>query len=471
MTTAIGRVQTRNWIEERGIFSVLFEEIGPYDEGGTDFAIYYKLPTGGADAVATGLGRCHIEVMPHSRNLVWEFYAAQTAGNLTGHRLIKNRKTKPEAKGVINMSPTQVKLAQLQRGDTKRIYLGILRVGYTPPVNTYSLGADTPIVPCGADTAFELNFRIEIKQTGNVQRHMATEAWQIRSYGKNTTASDNMLGMYSTKINFDGAYLLNATDVKVPVYRDEEGATHFALGKNCCVLSTDDTDNVYEGLTFAEWCSYNKGRFFQLEHPVHVQGNDADGDLADDTQTFMNIIIGQDGDGIMRAVLFNIDQTSGKVYTGHTLHEGRTPFGRSQITVRRGVLQQAQAGGPFMMMNVDENYDNVIDRCLMRPNSNKKRHKRGQRALKRKETQHERVMPESTAMSRMITPRHPIFSKAEGAYDSEESWTQPATYQYWVYDTYSWGKNNPGKLRLKPIWKKIARVFTKILFAVLEDVA
>jgi len=437
-------LQQRSWIQDRAIFATPFGEINLFNEGGTDFSMYYVLPTGGKDTAALAVGRVKITLTPYNRPIVWAFYAAQTAGGISGHRMVKNARTNPGRTGLLNLTPTQVRSAQLQRGNGKRIYLGKLRLAYAP-ANNFTGDVDEQ------EIAVEVSMSAEIQAAGALGGELPSTNWQMVSMGKGTMASTSALTLYQSTITLDAAKL-NNHDVLQAVYTDTSGDKHFIRGNAAC-LSVNDTDEIYSGVTWQQFLANNQGATFQLKHPVTLQLLDNNTQPVEDGHSnFLNVYIGKDTTQTPRAIFYGINQDSQVVYCGKCAMEGETPYGTGQITIRRATLLQAEAGGNFCVVNMDETYPQVVDRRWMGGKKNKSgkfSHKGG----KHKGT--ERLVPLPSAVSKNVTPRY-FFYTADSSKRALE------------YNELFNDQDHPLNMGMRFQWKKFVKDLVQITTVVAE---
>lgn len=439
-------MQQKSWIYDRAIFSTEFGDISLFNAGGTDYSIYYNLPTGGKDTAALAVGRIQMTLTPYNRPLVWEFYAAQTAGGVSGHRLIKNARTVPNRKGVLNLSPTQVRCAQLQRGNGKRLYLGKLRLAYAPANNYTGEVLDT-------DVAVEVSMRAEVQTAGSLSGDLPSSNWQMVSMGKGTMASNDALKLYSSEVTLDAAFLTNQP-VEQAIYTDDNGNEHFVVGDEVACLTVNDSDPIYSGMTWDDFLTANRGATFQLEMPVTLQVlNTMTGDpLAEKHSSFINVYIGVDKNQVNRAILYGIKQDNQVVYAGTCAIDGETPYGTGQISIRRSLLLQAEAGGNSCVVNIDETFAQVVDRKDMggkRNKSGKLSHKRG------KHQGREKLVPLPSAVSTNVTPQYFFYN------------TNPAV-KIQMYNELFHRADNPIVMGLKFNWKKFVKDLIQIVGVVAE---
>jgi len=354
-------VPTTSLLKEKAVYNLTFGDIVAFTAGGTDVEIYYQIPTGGYDQVALALGRCEIKLQAENRALVWSFYAAQTSRDVTGHVLVKNQRLPATKIGHYKLTPSQVALAQRQKVNGQRLYLGILRIGYTSAV-------DVAGPPNNADVAVTL-MTMQVRVRG---RHVArvNDCFDVACLPQGFAYDPTSLAVINKAVTMDGVFVgvAGAPAAGVPIF-----GTAVLKGTALACLQTSDPSATYGGFTYAQFLQVNTGGFFRLDQPIVLAMYDATGAAQTSTSNYNCVYIGLDANNTNQAFLFIFDQKN-KGVRGGTIAASGAAAGDMQITMSRAKMVLPEINGQWTLASVGDNYENVYD--IHRENAKKKKGKK-----------------------------------------------------------------------------------------------
>jgi len=356
-------VPTTSLLKEKGVYNLTFGELLAFTAGGTDFEIYYDIPSGGYDQVALALGRCEIKLQAENRALVWSFYAAQTSRDVAGHVMVKNQRLPATKIGHYKLTPSQVALAQRQRVNGQRLYLGVLRLGYTSAV-------DVAGPPNAADVAVTLMMTMQVRVRG---RHVArvNDCFSLVGLPQGYAYDDTSLAVINKAVAMDGVYVGTAAPpaAGVPIF-----GTAVLKGAALACLQTADSTATYGGLTFSNFLQVNIGGFFKLDQSVVLAMYDSAGAAQTTTSNFNCVAISLDASNTPQAFLFTFDQKN-KGVRGGTVAVSGTAAGDMQISMSRAKMVLPELNGQWCLASIGDNYEAVYD--IHREAAKKKKGKKG----------------------------------------------------------------------------------------------
>jgi hypothetical protein len=361
--TTYQSVPTTSLLKEKAVYNLTFADMLAFTAGGTDFELYYDVPSGGYDQVALALGRCEIKLQAENRALVWSFYAAQTARDVSGHVLVKNQRLPATKIGHYKLTPTQMALAQRQKVNGQRIYLGVLRVGYTSAV-------DVAGPPNAADVAVTLMMTMQVRVRG---RHVARvdNCFSVVHLPQGFAYDDMSLAVFNKAVTMDGVFIgtAGAPTAGVPIF----GAA-VLKGTALACLQTSDPSATYGGLTYVDFLQVNQGGFFKLDQPVVLAMYDSTGAVQTTTSNFNCVYVGKDSTNASQAFLFTFDQKN-KGVRGGTVTVSGTAAGDMQVSLTRMKMVLPEALGQWTLASIGEGYEAVYD--IHREAAKKKKGKKG----------------------------------------------------------------------------------------------
>jgi len=329
-------------------------------DGGTDMQLFYNLPSGGVDQSCLGVGRIKIKIFAENRAMIWSFYAAQASGDVSGMVHLKNQRIVANKIGHFNLTPAQVALTQLQKANGTRLYLGVLRLGY-------SSANDVPGPPNATDIAATVHLSGQVRVRGQLVPR-TNSSFTMVAFPAGRMLGDISLNALNNKVMLDGMCLgLSGAPLAGVVVFNGQAFKGTALA----YLDTVDKDLTFAGQTWQAFLNANDGAFFRLATPVTLTVLDSAGAVVTaGIGNYTDVIVASDAGGVKRAFLFEYDLKNKGVRGGTTYSVGLPPGGQSQIVMRRCRQVMADTAGYWCLVEIAENYQNVYD--IRRPTKGKK---------------------------------------------------------------------------------------------------
>jgi len=424
-------VATTSLVKEKAVVNVNFGELTAFTQGGTDFEVYYDIPAGGYDQIALALGRAEIKLQAENRALVWSFYAAQASRDVCGHVLVKNQRLPATKIGHYKLTPQQVAMAQLQKVNGRRLYLGILRMGYTSAV-------DVAGPPNAADCAVTLTMTMQVRVRG---RHVArvNECFSVVSLPQGYAYDEATMAVINKAVDMDG---MSVGTTGAPT----AGVTVFAgallKGTALACLETLDQDATYGGMTWQAFLTANIGASFRLEVPVVLTVLDLLGAVTTATANFHNVVIALNSTGVAKAFLYVADPKAKNV-RGGTMSVLGLAAGDMQIRMMRSKLVLPESNGSLCLTALGENYDAVYD--IKREGAKKKKAKKGAKsgggAAEGRKMYSYMKIPVPAMLSKKVSTNHffpqPANKKVAGLFTGATApWAGGVGYSFRVVSGY-----------------------------------